>query len=243
LVVPFFIFGSGCNNSSGDLPRDVTGTAVYRDASTNLDGTPHQAASPEPQDAALTVVVTGTGTLRDVAPPCAPDGVGMFVVGYIATMRLDDDAMFEADVDKTGAVLTTPAGCVIGSLTRGTITGIALRGSLPADATNCQAFCDARARVDAELQCSAATNADACRTRAQPPESAACQVTCTTQAIAIVGNGSVATAHLDALDGIDGIALRTGTIGTLSADLVFDQLADASENNPARSIDRREAQL
>ena len=120
--------------------------------------------------------------------------------------------------------IQTPSGCAIPDLTVGIITDIVVRGDLSINTTNCDTFCSARARADAEAQCGTSASSASCRAAAESQVSAQCTQTCTTKASAIRAEVSLSASLLGDLDAE---ALSAAALGELSADLTFDHMVDS----------------
>ena len=214
----------GCTSSDDEPSTRVTGSAVYRDATTDHAGAPHEAAPPPPQSARISIVVKGSGQIPQLDPQCALDAAGRFEAHYLSTMAVTDGEVYTATVAEGSGQLQTPSGCAIPDLTVGLITDVVVRGELAINTTNCDTFCTARARADGEAQCGASAGAATCRAQYEAQASAQCQTTCTTKAHAIVAEVSLAASLLGDLDAD---ALRAAALGELSADLTFEKLEDA----------------
>jgi hypothetical protein len=224
----FFVLTTvaGCT-SDDDTSASVSGQAVYRDAATEHDGAPRTAATPASQDAQVSIIVKGTGQIPQLDPKCALDPAGVFEARYLSTTTMKDGDIYTATV--ASGELQTPSGCAIPELTIGVITDVVVRGELTITTANCQSFCDASARADAEAQCGATSTAATCRAQYEAQASARCQTTCTTEARAIVAETSLSATLLG---GLDADALRAAALGELTADLTFDHLEDEDGKTP-----------
>lgn len=225
-----FVVTVGACSSSPDTSSssaDVTGTAVYRDATTDHAGAPQQPSAPPPQSANVSIVVKGTGTIPQVDPRCATDPVGAFEAHYAGSAQLTDGSAYAAAIASGSGTLTTPSGCAISNLTVGTVTDVVVRAELAVTTENCQTYCAASARADAEAQCGSTADQATCRTDAESSAAAQCQTTCTTQAHAIVAEISLGAS---ALGQVSADELKAAALGDMSADLTFDHLEDASGN-------------
>jgi len=216
------VFLFACTSSSDDT-TSVTGQAVYRDAATDHQGTSSAPAAPPAQDAKLTVTVKGTGDIPHLDPQCALDTAGVFEARSSGTLALAGDHAYASSLTRASSSLTTPSGCAIDDLTVGVVTDVVIRGELAITTQNCDTYCAASARADAEAQCGATPNAAACRADAETQAQAACTTQCTTQAHAIVAEVSLGAS---ALGDVDADALRAVAFGDLSAQLVFDELEE-----------------
>jgi hypothetical protein len=213
----------GCGGSDGTSTTDseLTGSSTYRDSATAKDGTAHQAASPPAQSAKVSLVVKGTGTIPNVDPQCATDPAGVFEAHYLGTATVGEDGAYLAAIEKAGAKIQTPSGCEIPELTVGVITDIVVRSELTVNTQNCQSFCDAHARWDAESVCGAEPDAAQCRTETEAEVTAACQSMCEPQAEVIVAETSLGAGALGTLDAGK---LRAVAFGTIDADLEYDHV-------------------
>ncbi len=216
----------GCSNDH-ESDTSVSGSAVYRDATTDHDGATQPAATPPAQSARVSIVVKGTGTIPEIDPQCALDPAGAFEAHYLSTMTVTGGELYSATVAEGSGQIQTPSGCAIPNLTVGLITDVVVRGELSINTTNCETYCSAQARADAEAQCGATASAAACRAQYEAQASGQCQTTCTTTAHAIVAEISLAASLLGDLDAD---ALRAAALGELTADLTFDHLEDANGN-------------
>lgn len=223
-----FIFVStltfGCTTSESETSARLTGSATYRDATTDHAGTAWSADTPPPQSAQVSIVIKGTGQIPQLDPQCTLDALGVFEAHYLSTMTVSDGEVYTATVAEGSGQLQTPSGCAIPDLTVGVITDVVVRGELAINTTNCETYCDAYARADAEAQCGVAATAATCRAQYETQASAQCQTTCTTKAHAIVAEVSLAASLLGDLDAD---ALRAAALGELTANLTFDHMEDA----------------
>lgn len=211
--------------SDGDSNTSVTGQAVYRDAATDHSGVQQQPATPPPQSASVSIVVKGTGQIPQIDPKCALDPSGAFEAHYASTMNMANGSAYTSQVASGSGVIQTPSGCAIPDLTVSLVTDVVIRGELSITTQNCQTFCEANARADAEAQCGANASEASCRAQAESQLAGQCQTTCTTKAHAIVAEVSLGAALLG---NIDADALRAAALGDLHANLTFDHLEDAN---------------
>lgn len=218
----------GCTADESETSASLTGTAMYRDATTDHDGASQPAATPPPQSAQISIVVKGTGTIPEIDPQCALDPAGQFEAHYLSTMSVSDGDVYTAAIAEGSGELQTPSGCAIPDLTIGVITDVVVRGELAINTTNCETYCAAQARADGEAQCGTSATDASCRAEYEAQASAQCQTTCTTQAHAIVAEVSLAASLLGNLDADQ---LRAAALGELTANLTFDHLEDADGND------------
>lgn len=212
---------------SGEPATNVSGQAVYRDAATDHTGAPAEPATPPAQGAKLSIVVEGSGDLPELDPQCALDPAGSFEAHYLGTLNLSDDSVYAASLGSAAGEITTPSGCEIPELTVGVITDVRIRAELTANTQNCESYCSAAARADAEQSCGATASAAECRTAAEAETSASCTTTCTTQTHLIVAEVSL----LASLFGdLDAEALQAAALGDLEANLTFDHMEDQAGN-------------
>lgn len=213
-----------CTSSESSSSASLSGNAAYRDATTDHSGAPQPAATPPPQSAHISIVVKGSGEIPQIDPKCALDPAGQFEAHYLSTMTVQNGSVYSATVADGSGQLQTPSGCAIPELTVGVITDVVVRGELAITTTNCQTYCDAQARADAEAQCGATASAATCRAQYEAQATASCQTTCTTKAHAIVAEVSLAAS---VLGNLDADALRAAALGELTANLTFDHLEAA----------------
>jgi hypothetical protein len=212
---------AACSSNDNSASTGVSGHALYRDSTTNDDGTPHQAATPAPQTARLTLTVTGTGQLSGLDLSCADAASGLFQARYDGSAALGDAGNVDATL-AAATTITTPSGCTIPNLAVGAITGVKLHAELDATTANCSAYCGASARADAESRCAGSADEVSCRASAEASAQASCNTTCTTQSHAIVADTDLGVAALGQLDADQ---LQAGAFGALHGDLTFAQLA------------------
>jgi hypothetical protein len=218
----------GCTSNDSDTSASLSGNAAYRDATTDHGGVQQEAASPPAQNARVSVVIKGSGTIPELDPKCALDPAGAFEAHYLSTMTVSDGEVYTAAIAEGSGMIQTPSGCAIPNLTVGVITDVVVRGELTINTTNCETFCSAQARADGEAQCGASASAAQCRSQYEAQASAQCQTTCTTQAHAIVAEVSLAASLLS---DVDADALRAAALGDLTANLTFDHLEGADGND------------
>jgi hypothetical protein len=206
-----FILAS-CANDDDSSNASVSGQAVYRDATTNHDGTQRAPSAPPAQAVKLTMTIKGTGQTPQLDPQCLRD-TGTFEAKYAGDASVDDSGAYVASF-ASGAV-TTPSGCELPELTVGVVTDIVVRAELATTTPNCQSYCEANARADAEAQCGPSAS---CRETAEASATASCMTTCTSQRTKIVAETSLGVSSLGQ---IDANALRTATFADLEGKLVF----------------------
>jgi hypothetical protein len=212
----------GCGGGDDpDTGSEVQGLTAYRDSSTDASGATRDPATPPAQSANVTVTVRGNGTLSGLDPTCLDSATGQFHALYDSTAQLDGDGGYVSSMAAADAVLQTPSGCAIPDLTVGVITDVVVRAELDVTTANCDTYCAASARADAEAECAAAPDRATCWAAAEADAAAACQTECTTQAEHIVAEASVSGSLLGELDAD---ALRAAALGELEADLTFDAL-------------------
>ena len=164
------------------------------------------------------MTIKGSATIPQVDPQCVTDPAGKFEARYAGTASIGDD-LYAASFARGSIV--TPSGCEIPELTVGVVTDIVIRGELEATTQNCQTYCEASARADAEAQCGATASAAECRAQAESATAAQCMTTCTTQRTKIVAETTIGVSSLGS---VDADALRSATFADLEAKLVFDVL-------------------
>jgi hypothetical protein len=217
-----------CGGGDGSEPStNVTGQAVYRDSSTDHAGIEQAPAAPPAQGATITIVVQGTGDIPTIDPQCALDPSGSFEAHYLGTLNLSDDDVYASSFGDAATQIQTPSGCEIPDLTVGVITDVRIRGELVANTQNCQTYCAATARANAEESCGATASSAECRATAETEATAACTTTCTTETHVIVAETSLVASLFGDLDAR---ALRAAALGELEANLTFDHMEDAEGN-------------
>jgi hypothetical protein len=213
------VLATACTSTDdgGEGNTTVSGQAVYRDASTDHSGAQRTAASPPAQEAKLSLTIKGSGTIPEIDPRCLADAAGTFEARYAGAVSIED--AYAAAFAK--GTITTPSGCEIPELTVGAVTDVVLRAELATTTQNCQSYCEASARADAEASCGATSSSATCRQSAESSATASCMTTCTSQKTKIVAEASLGVATLGQ---VDANALRTATFADLEAKLVFDAL-------------------
>ncbi len=227
-LTTFSLFLVACGGGGASEPAtNVSGQAVYRDAATDHGGAQAEPATPPAQGAKISIVVEGSGDIPDLDPQCSLDPAGSFEAHYLGTLNLSDDSVYAAALGSTAAEIVTPSGCEIPELTVGVITDVRVRGELTANTQNCESYCAATARADAEQECGATASSAECRTNAEAAAAASCTTTCTTQAHVIVAEVSL----LASLFGdLDADALQAAALGDFEANLTFDHMEDENGN-------------
>lgn len=223
LILASSLLIGACTTDGGDAGAEVSGKAVYRDATTDHAGAPRAAEAPPAQSARISIVVKGSGQIPEVDPACALDPAGQFEAHYLSTLDMSDGSIYAATVASGSGQIQTPSGCAIPDLTVGLITDVVVRGELTINTTNCDTYCSASARADAEAQCGASATAAQCRSQFETQATAQCTQTCTTKASKIMAEVSLAGSLLGSLDAD---ALRAAALGELTADLTFDHMVD-----------------
>jgi hypothetical protein len=196
---------------------------MYRDATTDHTGMAQTPAAPPAQDAKLSIIVEGSGQIPNVDPQCALDPAGSFEAHYLGSLNLTDDDVYASSLFEAATEIRTPSGCEIPELAVAAITGARVRAELTVTTQNCQTYCAAAARANAEEQCGATAASAECRATAEASGEAACTTTCTTDARVIVAEASLAASLFGSLDAN---ALRAAALGDLEVDLVFDRMED-----------------
>lgn len=207
----------GCASDGAEDNASVSGQAVYRDSATDHSGSPKEPAKPTGQ-AKISMTIRGTGTIPQVDPRCVTDPSGVFEARYAGTAQVGDEVYVASFGQGT---IATPSGCALPELTVGVVTDIVVRAELEATTQNCQTYCEASARADAEAQCGATPSSASCRAQAESSAAATCMTSCTSQSSKIVAETSIGVGSLGS---VDADALRAAVFADLEADLVFDTL-------------------
>ena len=197
--------------SSSDGGTSVSGQAVYRDSTTDHTGAPHAAAAPADQHMNITMTIQGTGTIPNVDAQCLTDPTGHFEARYAGSAQVGDTYLASFG---SGSIVT-PSGCQIPDLTVGVVTDIVVRAEIETTTPNCETYCAASARADAEAQCGTSAS---CRENAETSATAQCMTTCTAQKTKIVAESSIGASSLGH---VDADALRAAAFADLEAKLVF----------------------
>lgn len=227
LLSTLSIAAFGCASDGGSTTEsssELRGNATFRDATTDHAGNQTDPASPS-GDGAVTIIVEGSGQLPEVDVRCQLDPAGRFEAHYVSTVDFDAGDAYATSVAE--GVIMTPGGCELQTVNALLVTGVTIRAEIDATTQNCETYCAASARADAEAECGATSSATSCRENAEASAEAACETTCTARADRIVAEVSLA-ASLFA--GVDFEALRGAVFGDLTADLEFDHMVDGSGN-------------
>jgi hypothetical protein len=210
----------GADDGGGD-DTQVEGQAVYRDATTDHSGAERAPAAPPSQDIEVDVRVEGTGTIPNPDTQCALDPAGAFEAVFSGTATVDESGAYVGALGAASGTIATPSGCEIPDLTVGVFTDVVIRARIEATTANCETYCAASARADAEGECGADADAAACRADAEVEAQASCMTTCTTESSYIVAEAAIGAS---AIGEIDADALYAAALGELHADLVFDHV-------------------
>lgn len=216
---------SSNGNGTSSNTSQLTGDASYRDATTSDSGAPQQPSAPPAQQVDVRLEIQGTGTIPQIDPKCATDPVGAFVATYSSNAEISNGGGYAGAVASSSGTITTPSGCAIQSLTVGAVTSAKLVADLQITTENCQTYCEARARADAETQCGATASAATCRVQMESSLAASCQTTCTSQAHSIHAEADVTASALGQLTADE---LKAASFADLETKLEFATLVDAS---------------
>jgi hypothetical protein len=221
------LFVAACTSDDGGTgttpTSQVEGEMRYKDAATNVDGSPREPSEPPAQQALVTVEVRGTGTITGLeGTQCALESAsGQFHALFDSTVQLGDGGIYAAGYGEGDARVETLGGCEIPNLTIGLITDVVVRAEIEATTANCSTYCEANARATAEAQCQGSQDQASCRSTAEASASASCNTECTTQRDVIVAEASLSASLLGELDFE---ALRAAAFGDFAADLTFDRM-------------------
>lgn len=208
------------------------GQARCEDASTEPDGSPHEAVRPPSgSDMNVSIDVEGDGTISGLDPSCALEGTsGGFTGLYQGDATVDDNGVYTASLAEGS--FTTPSGaCVIDNLQIGSFTSVVVRGELQNTQKNCTTYCDAKARAAAESACDGEADQASCRSSAEADYSGSCTTECTSSTTRrIVAETSLGVTDLASLNAQ---GLSGATIGEVNADLTFDHI----ENDDGSEVD------
>jgi hypothetical protein len=212
---------AACGGDADDTGAQAQGIAACRDATMNADGTAREPTPPPAQDARLEVTVSGTGTLDGIDPTCLDQASGQFRAIYDGTMAVGDDGAYVASLAEIDGRLESPLGCAIDNVTAGVVTDVVVRAEIEATTANCDWYCAAHGRAEAQAECSARPDRATCWSTVEAEAGAACRAACTTDTDLIVaeislGAGAIGTGELD------GDALRAAAFGDMQVDVTFD---------------------
>ena len=167
------------------------GKIGFEDARHDLDGERVRPASPVAGDADVTVEVYGDASWDGLLPDC-----GFLLGGEVSGLyegegRVSEDGAYIAAFNENEASFVADAGCLIEDLTLDAVSGAYIRAELEATYPQCEAFCAAAARSEAEGMCGASPDAAECRLAEEASIEASCMVSCTEEASYIVGEAEV----------------------------------------------------
>lgn len=214
-MIALFLLFTACTPEQGNF----TGTATWRDSTTDASGAPKQ---PEPvtredgsdQAVTFTSAFKGTGTFADLADLCLPTDGG-FTGTSSSEGTIGSDGQFAGQIDASGSgtSLMSTLGCVTESLDIQALTSITIVASIEADTENCTHYCEADARAECEQ--------DADRASCETDLSATCEEECTTEHDSITAETTIdGGAELEAINS----GLNGTTFGSFSSDLTFDSM-------------------
>lgn len=222
---------SACGSGSdAETDTSTRGSAVYSDSQTDAAGQPQEPARPDPQRVDIEIQVAGSGSMSGLDPQCALDGTtGAFEGEYAGDAEIDGDGIYFGALASTAASFVTASGCPVPELEITSLTEVVVRAEMTATERNCQTYCAASARSQAEGECGTADSA--CRAEAEGEYAASCQVACTDgddyHIVAETRLSAAAVAELTA-------SSLTGTaLGEIDVDLVFDRI----ENGDGAVVD------
>src|SRR6478735_6176015 len=86
----------GCATNESETSGSLSGSASYRDATTDHNGAAQPQATPSAQSAHINIIVKGTGTTPTLDPKCAIDPAGSFEAHYLSTMSVSDGKAYNA---------------------------------------------------------------------------------------------------------------------------------------------------
>lgn len=203
---------------------DLTGPALFRDAGSHPDGSAAISARPAGQDVDVFVELDARGSYHDVDPLCSLASRGELEGEYGAVGEIDRGLMF-ATMSSSDASFWTSLGCELGDPRIGLAQSITVRAELEATVPNCDAYCAAYARAEAEAICGVGPDAATCWAEEESAAMASCTLTCEDEAYAIVGE---TTLDATQLANANEYGLRAGALTRLRAELSFDHMEDAS---------------
>lgn len=231
-IIAMTVLLAACDgDGTAEGESTATGRATYEDAQSGTDGVAQdpQPVEPQPNDDPMTVevLVEGTGTFEVTEPECELDqATGAFEGLYQGEAEVDEEGLYVATLSETEATFQTPSGCTLPDLSIGAVTDVVVRGELSATQENCETYCAAKARSEAEATCEGDSDEASCRAEEETTYAASCETACTGSTThVIVAETSLGASALTDLDlaGLGGTAL-----GTVEADLTFDHVETES---------------
>jgi hypothetical protein len=163
--------------------------------------------------------------MSGLQPECVLDGAaGAFEGEYAGEATIEDDGAYVAALASSTAQFFTPSGCLVPELEIAALTEVVVRASITATQPNCDAYCAAKARSEAEAECGATATSSTCRAAAGSEYQASCSIACSDgtdyRIVAETELSATAVAELSASQ-LSGLAL-----GELSVDLTLDRIED-----------------
>ena len=224
------VAASGCkkDESPGPQPEpsasEARGQSTYTDQDRGQDGQTWTAERPEPQQSWMEVRAETSATFSVSDPGCELDALGgSLLVLFEGDAQIDSNGAYVSAL--TLASFETPSGCTVPEAELAAVTGITARMELPVTVENCQSYCDAKARAEAEQACEGDVDEASCRTDLEATYSSDCQTTCTTTAFAI---GAETTLDVATTTAVGADLVATGALGSFTVDLMFEELSDDS---------------
>lgn len=192
----------------GSSQSNAYGQASY--VQPQADGGEPVAPQQRQDDLALTVSIGAAADFRAIDALLCSLTSGNITGSLKTNGQVDSSGNYRGSFDaEADATFESPVCGAVRDVTLNTVTSLTVQASLPANSTNCEAYCTA----SANSQCSSASGS--CHTNAK----AACDGRCSA-ASRITGKGSLSSSSASELNS------KLGTSGTLDAqvDLVFDAL-------------------
>ncbi len=227
-LIPTLFLLAACAEPQADGETEATGKATYRDAETEPGGGPRTPERVSPQPASdpmrVEILVDGTATFQVTEPQCQLDQAsGAFDGLYEGEATIDDDGVYLASFASADATFETPSDCTLPELSIGTLTGVVVRAELTTTQQNCDTYCAAKARSEAEAECEGDADEATCRAAAESSYEATCETACAPSTHRIVARTALG---VSALADLNASALTGTGLGTLEVDLMFDRIED-----------------
>lgn len=216
--------GAACSTSA-DQDTTAQGVASFEDAQTDSAGDSREPARPEPQDVDIEIRVEGTGVLSGLEPQCSVDELaGAFEAQLFGEAFVDDDGAYVAGMSSADALVQTPSGCEVPDLEVSAVTDVVIRGTIAATTHNCEAYCAAKARSQAEAACGAEASAADCRAAEEASYDGSCELSCTAGPRYVIAAETRLSASAVAALSLE--SLTAVALGAIEADLTFDHIED-----------------
>lgn len=233
ILAAWMVF-SGCGPSGGDEVSGDTvasGKTAYEDSETDHDGMAQEPEAPAPQPESdpiqVEIVLSGTGDLGVVPSSCSLDqGAGQFTSLLSGTGEIDENGLYIAGFLSSEATFFSPSGCELPEVSVATLTSVEVVARLSNTQENCNSYCSAKARSQAEAECGSYPNDASCRVSAEADYTASCETTCNGASTRVIVARS--SLSISAVATLNATALGVDGLGNIEVDLTFDHIEEAN---------------